>query len=217
MILRFSSALVISLAAWAGAPRLTTLELPPAVVGRAYAPEALRLEGGGRCPLNGASVSVLEGALPEGVVLTPSGDFQGIPRAVGVYEFTVRAANPCASATRSYRLEVRAAPILRAAPELIDLRWAPGLPPPPPHTVAVSGSWEGLPWHVIKPAEDWVRAEPRQGLIPSRESGFEEDLLTIWVDPARLAPGVHQAVLRLAAWRAAGTPTVTVRLTVAPR
>jgi hypothetical protein len=86
-------------------PAITILPatLPNASVGAPYAPVNLTATGG-TAPY---TFSVINGALPNGLTLTPTGTISGVPTSTGNFTFTVRATdNVNCPGTRTYVIAI---------------------------------------------------------------------------------------------------------------
>jgi hypothetical protein len=187
-------------------------ELPWAAVDRSYN-QVLTIRGGVLCADNDLRVRA-EGALPEGLDLTSSGQFTGIPIRTGVYRFLVRAENVCDASVRPYTLVVTGAPLLLVGQEEIEFHYRRGGPPPPPQRIQVRSTWPGQEYGVEKAGVPWLRAVPRSGRTPRAGAAVECDLVEVVADPADMAAGEYQATLRLWTWQGANAPAVQVRLKV---
>jgi hypothetical protein len=191
--------------------QLVARELPSAIIGLSYdAP--IRTLSDGRCPANDVALSLLSGALPRGIDLTPTG-LSGVPKEMGVFRFTVRAANGCESATRAFALFVTGRPILLVSPADLVFECRAGGPAPQPQTVLVSSSWANLPYSVAGNPE-WLSLEISAAMTPGPNAALSGDPVSVRVAPAKLAPGTYKTTLVFSAWRAANAPAVSVTLKV---
>jgi hypothetical protein len=198
-------------AAHAESLRIAARELPSAIIGLSYDAPIQTLSDG-RCPANDVSLSLASGFLPRGVDLTPSG-LSGVPKEMGIFRFTVRAANGCESATRAFALFITGRPILQVSPgELVFECRAGGAAPP--QVLLVSSSWANLPYSVAG-ASEWLGLEISAAATPGPNSARSGDPVTVRVVPGKLPPGTYKATLVFSAWRAANAPAVPVTLKVA--
>jgi len=85
-------------------PEIVTGSLPDGTVGAAYS-QALEAQGDGRI-----AWSLAEGALPEGLTLSPEGVIAGIPNEMGVFSFTVQAENRSGEDVKELSIEVKESP-----------------------------------------------------------------------------------------------------------
>jgi hypothetical protein len=192
--------------------RIRTVELARAIKGTSYrAPIQTLVDG--RCSNSDASLSVVSGALPKGVELLSFG-LDGAPAEMGLFRFVLRAENPCGSDTRALELLVTARPILRAAPEQLTFEWRANGPPPEVRTIRVTSTWPDLPYSVRAEGADWLIAWQERGATPGAKSALSADVVTIRVDPSKLAPGVYRASLILSTWQGADAPEIPIVLTV---
>jgi hypothetical protein len=192
--------------------RIRTAELARAIKGMSYrAPIETLVDG--RCPNSDATLSVVGGALPKGVELLSFG-LDGAPKEMGLFRFIVRAENPCGTDLRALELLVTARPILRAAPEQLTFESRASGPAPEVRTIRVTSTWPNLPYSVRTEGADWLVAWQAHGATPEIESALSSDVVTIRVDPAKLAPGVYRASLILSTWQGANVPEIPVVLTV---
>jgi hypothetical protein len=168
----------------------------------------------GACPGGDVDLSLIEGTLPNGLEIR-GGYLLGTPRKIGKYDFSLRAANTCASAVKEFALVVTGKPILRVFPEQLALEHHAGEASPAPLTVQVSGTWPNLPYTVQADAA-WLTQKVQAGATPDTDSALSGDLVTLEVDPKDLAPGAYRASVRFSTWLGANSPVVTVTLTVLP-
>jgi hypothetical protein len=192
--------------------RIRTVELARAVKGVSYrAPIETLVDG--RCEHSDPSYSLVSGALPKGLELVSSG-LDGTPKEMGLFRFVLRAGNPCGADVRALELLVTARPILRADPEQLAFESRADGPAPGIRTIRVTSTWPDLPYSVRTDGADWLVAWPARGATPDTGSAISADLVTIRVDPSKLAPGVYRASLILSTWQGANTPEIPVVLTV---
>jgi hypothetical protein len=187
-------------------------ELEWAAVDRAYT-QALEIRGGVNCAENDVRVRV-DGMLPEGVDVTDSGRFTGVPRRTGIYPLLVRVRNTCGESMRRYNLVVTGAPVLVVPQEDIEFHYRKGGPSPGPQLVQVRSTWPGREYGIEKAGVPWLRAEAQSGRTPRNGAAVNCDLVEITADPGDLAAGVYQATLRLWTWQGANAPAIHVRLIV---
>lgn len=191
--------------------RIAARELPSAIIGLSYDAPIQTLSDG-RCPANDVSLLLASGVLPRGVDLTPAG-LSGVPKEMGIFRFTVRAANGCESANRAFALFVTGRPILQVYPGELVFECRAGGPAPPPQVLLVSSSWANLPYSVAGSTE-WLGLEMSAAMTPGPNSAFSGDPVFVRVKPGRLAPGAYKATLVFSAWRAANSPAVPVTLKI---
>lgn len=201
------------LAAPVGGLEIVTERLPPAVIHRPYTPEPLLIGGGERCTLNNVRVRIAFGRLPAGIRLSAAGLFSGVPLETGDFDFIVRAANDCQSATRAFTLRVRGAPILNASPQSLQFVSTGGGPPPEPQKLLVSADWQDLPYAVHADAP-WLHLEPHSGRTPPPGSALNADPVVVRVDASQLAPGTYFASIKVTAWQAVREVLIPVTLLV---
>jgi len=203
-------------AATAAAIDLTPNRLPPATLGKPYQGGPLVAYGGGPCPRNSISMRVVAGELPEGLTLTPSGNFFGAAQSPGTYQFVVRAENACSWADREFTLEVGGAPFLQVNPSALEFRVSQGQPLEGSVTLRVCSNPQGVAYTLEPSGAAWIEARARGGATPPPGSGLQADLIDVFIDSARLPVGTHRALLRLSAWRAVESTVVPVTIHVAP-
>lgn len=191
--------------------QLVARELPSAIAGLSYDAPIQTLSDG-RCPNNDVALSLVSGALPRGVDLTPLG-LSGVPKEMGIFRFTVRAANGCESATRAFALFVTGRPILLVSPAELVFECRAGDPAPPPQVLLVSSSWANLPYSVSGSTE-WLSLEISAAVTPGPNSALSGDPVSVRVAPQKLAPGTYKSTLVFSAWRAANAPAMSVTLKV---
>jgi hypothetical protein len=156
---------------------------------------------------------VVEGWLPEGVELNGAGYFEGVPRREGVYPLVVEARNGCDVVRRALKLEVTGAPLFTLIPNEMTLRWRKG-DPYPTASLKVSATWPELAYAIDVEGATWLDARPLNGRTPYAGAALASDPVELVIDPSRLAPGTHRAVLRISAWQSANRPRVDVTLVV---
>lgn len=191
--------------------------LPRAVVGQPYLPGPIAVQGGARCTNNNVHTRVVMGELPEGITLSAAGYLRGIPRRTGSYSFLVRAGNDCAYSTRLFLLDVDGAPVLHVSEESLRFAVTQGSEAPHPQTFTVAANWRDMPYAIEGDQPEWLELRPLRGRTPLPESPLTGDPVTVHVDPAKLAPGVYRAVLRIAAPQVVEVQTVRIEVTVRPK
>ncbi len=80
----------IELTGNAGNPRLLTSQIPEAVK---YVPYAVQLMHNNRYPWNTVTLEIIDGELPDGVVLKPNGELYGVPTETGKFQIRVEMDN----------------------------------------------------------------------------------------------------------------------------
>lgn len=195
---------------------ITPNRLPLATLGKAYAGGPLVAYGGGPCPQNSISMRVVAGTLPDGLTLTPSGNFYGVAQSPGMYQFVVRAENACSWVDREFTLEVGGAAAIQVNPSALEFRVTEGQPLPGNVSLRVSSNPPGQAYTLEPSGADWMEARSRGGATPGRGAGLDADVIDVFIDSARLPVGTHRAMLRLSAWRAVESPVVPVTIQVSP-
>jgi hypothetical protein len=191
----------------------TPTELPWAVVDEAYKPPPLLVKGGGNCHAGEATFTAAS-ELPEGISITGVGQFGGVPRKTGTYNFKLRIADPCSAKVRDMTLVVTGAPILVISATSLEFHYTRNGPPPEPQAVLVRSTWPDLAYSVESHEVPWLRATAAKGRVPRIGAPVDADRVTVRVTPASLAPGSYEASLTFWAWQGANTPTIKIRLTV---
>lgn len=177
----------------------------------------MRVVGGGGCPHNLPVLQISGGALPEGLVLSPSGYFSGRAASPGLYQFILRAATDCEVVQQEYTIEVTGAPVLSVEPRAVEISLPHGsAPPDDPLVVQVRSSWGRMAYTADTGDAEWLRATPIRGETPDPHAPVNSDALELHVDPSRLPPGTYRVLMRLSAWRGANAPVVPVTLRVLP-
>ena len=191
---------------------IRTAELPWAALHTAY-DLSITTQADPRCPDAEIILSLLRGALPEGLELTRDG-IHGTPRVMGTFPFTLRAGYNCAQTTRDFVLVVTGKPVLRVdANELVFEHYS-GAPNPPPRSILVSSSWPSLPYSVTNAACQWLKVMQTEGHTPPAESALFADPVWVRVQTSDLAPGRYSCNLVFSTRHAANAPVVRVRLEV---
>jgi hypothetical protein len=195
------------------AVQIRTQELPWAALGGAYDAQIVTVPDG-RCPLADVGVSIVSGALPRGIELW--GDrLQGMPREMGSFPFTIRAANGCQTAvTKDFVLIVTGKPILRVSPEELVFEYRVGGPLPRSQAILVASSWPHLPYSVTGEGSKWLNITMSEGFTPDRDAALSSDSVWVHVSPQGLQPGIHKSSVALTAWRGANAPMVPITLKV---
>lgn len=194
----------------AAAIAITTHELPRAAVKTPYS-VSIRTVVTSRCPVSDVSLSLESGALPPGMELGLEG-VAGVARKLGLYKFTLRAANGCGETSRSYSLLVTGKPILEVSPEQLAFVYRIGGPQPPSRMILVSGSWPDLPYSVTQATPEWLSVRPADGTTPSEGAARTADPIEVAVRTEGLKPGIHNAELRV--WTAAGANVEKIPITL---
>ena len=188
--------------------------LPDAWLNQPYRSEARWQSVSARCGQPIPLARLAGGRLPAGLRLNAKGEPEGIPTEPGTYRFTVELSDGCSRRTEERELRVQPAPILTAEAETGEFRCPQGAPPFAAGAVRVSGSAPGRPYTVEILDGAWLRATMRSGAIPTESSGFDADRLQLWVEPAKLVPGVYRARLRVSTWEGANAPELLFTLRV---
>jgi hypothetical protein len=174
----------------------------------------LLASGGDRCPLNHVGLEIVAGSLPDGLRLTSSGYFSGVPTGIGRHDFRLRATNGCGRIEQEFTLEVTAAPVLRVTPRsrLIEYKMQSSFNPP--IYIRIDADRPGQAYAVYAPQYPWIRLVPRSGRVPANEGGLEGDLVEVQLDHANLWPGDYSIPIRVAAWQASNQPEAVLSLRV---
>ena len=190
-----------------------TTQLPWAALDSEYrAP--IQTQGDGRCALGDVVLSIVDGLLPEGLML--QGDsIAGVPRQMGIFQFRIRAATNCAHVEQEYRLQVTAKPILRLSADELAFDYHVGDRAPEPKIVLVASTWPALAYSVTGDVP-WLRIRMRGGVTPRPGSAFSGDAATVEVVPADLNPGVYETSLVFRTRQSDIAPAVRVKLRVSP-
>lgn len=191
------------------------MTLPTAVVHRPYTPEPLRFTGGGECSQNEVSVRVVFGRLPDGVTLSAAGEFSGTPSQIGTYTFLLRAANACRQATRALTLRVDGAPLLVITPDSLTFHCRAG-EAPPAQTIRVASNWQDMAYSTNMENTPWLKLSPLRGRTPVHGSGFVADVVSVSIQPEKLAPGTYHSRIKLTTWQVLNEPVIPVTLVVEP-
>jgi hypothetical protein len=195
------------------AVQIRSADLPWAIAGGGYS-APIETSADGNCLTgSGISLSVAEGELPRGLALRGE-NLTGVPAGMGTYQFTIRAANRCGAAARTYQLVVTGRPILRVVPEELVFEYRSGEPAPKPLEVLVASTWAGLPYTVSTGKVPWLEYDQTLGTTPDQGSPFSADRISVRVNPDKLAPGVYHAALAISAWQGANAPVIPVTLKV---
>ncbi|MDE5703712.1 MAG: chitobiase/beta-hexosaminidase C-terminal domain-containing protein, partial [Bacteroidales bacterium] len=81
------------------APEFLTATLPNGVYGSEYS-SVIAVEG------RNVTLALSEGALPDGLSLSPQGEVSGVPTSVGTFSFSITASNSAHSVTRDYTIVI---------------------------------------------------------------------------------------------------------------
>jgi len=95
------------------------------------------------------------GTLPNGLVLRAA-MITGTPEKSGAFHFRLQAINACGMENRDFTLQVIGRPILRVAPERIDLEYQIG-GPLPEAVLLVSATWFHLLYSVNQSPAPWLQ------------------------------------------------------------
>ncbi len=193
---------------------IVTDSLPVAILHRPYTPEPLRFGGGAQCTTNSPLVRIIRGGLPQGLTLSPAGHFGGIPRQRGVFAFTLEVSNICQRSYKNLILQVDGAPILQVEPESLEVQYRVGDPMPAVLKLLVGSSWHDLPYSIDAEGAKWITLRPLRGRTPVPGDALVFDPVRVSLDPAKLAPGVYRAMIRVTAWGTSNEPEIPVTLTV---
>ena len=193
---------------------IATTTLPVAIVHMPYVADPIVALGPSRCTQNNVHFRVAYGELPAGMRLTAGGYLTGTPSQTGLFRILVRAGNDCEYATQILDLKVDGSPILTTHPDHLEFEHTIDGPVPPPQTLLVSSTWSDLPYSADSIESPWLKAEVRRGRTELNGGGLSGDAVSIRVDPQGLAAGTYHGVVRLAAWRAANTPSIPVILKI---
>ena len=189
-----------------------TAELPWAAATRGYAPAPLETRAAGKCPAGGVGYAVVSGALPNGLKLSNSGQFSGIPTRTGTYHFTIRAFNGCTWTAHLFSLVVADVPTLAIAPPEVNLTWRAGATTPPAGVLHVSSTWPGLRYQ-IHVTGDWLTVQQDHGFMVDRDAAVPSDTIALHVVPGERKPGQYEATVEISAWQAEPI-RASVKLTV---
>ncbi len=98
--------MVLELTGSAGAPVITTKEIPEAVK---YVPYGTMIQNSGKYRKTEVRYALDYGTLPEGMEIRRNGELYGVPKEEGTFRFTVRmvSTNPYANDTQSFELVVK--------------------------------------------------------------------------------------------------------------
>jgi hypothetical protein len=185
-----------------------------ALVHRPYAPDPLVALGGARCSSNVVQFQVVSGQLPEGVTLSSGGYFSGTPRKVGTTEVVVRAWNSCGDTARSITLRVDAAPILLLDRDSVEFSYKQGDATPREQTVFVNSTWRDMAYSIDAGGVPWIELRPLRGRTPTEDSPLRGDPVSVSIDPSKLGPGTHRAVIKATAWLTSNEPVLQVKVVV---
>jgi hypothetical protein len=188
-----------------------TRELPWAGVGAPYR-ATIETFVDGRCIDGGISFVTIGGALPTGLELRGA-MISGTPEESGAFHFRLQAVNNCGMEERDFLLQVTGRPILRVAPECIDLEYAIG-GTPPETTLLVSATWPHLLYSINQSSAPWLQFRQSSGLTPGPNTPYAGDVVTLQITPEKLDPGTYHATLSFAGPSGAAPLTVPVRLRV---
>ena len=199
-----------------GGIRIRTQELPWAALGGTYDAE-IDIIPDSRCSCADMSISLAGGALPRGIELSGH-RLHGIPREMGTFPITIRAANICqTSGMKELALVVTGKPILRVGPGELVFEYRTGGPDPEPQPVLVASTWPHLPYSVTSVRTEWLDFSVTEGFTPDRGGALSSDCVWVRVSPQKLPPGVYKASLAFSVWLGANTPVVPITLRVAPK
>jgi Putative Ig domain len=188
-------------------------DLPWAVIEKDYNPPPLAIKGGAHCEPADA-VFTAASALPEGLSIRGSGQFEGVPRKTGTYHFRIRVEDSCSSKVREVQLFVTGAPILVVSVKTLEFRYSRGGPPPEPQALLVRGTWPGRAYSIDLHDAAWLRAIPTSGSVPRISGTLDADRVKVTVDSGSLAPGVYDGKLTFWTAQGANAPEVRVRLLI---
>jgi hypothetical protein len=197
---------------WAQAQiRVHAADLPIAAKGVYYS-APIDAVPNGRCDGGNIWLSMDSGSLPKGIDLTLSG-LEGVPRELGVFDFTIRAQNRCFSVLRPSRLVVSPKPMLEAAPDEVAISCIHGQAPTA-RTILVFSTWTNLAYSAEVRDADWLKVKLDEGVTPGPDSALIADVATLTADPGRLEPGTYRGSIVFWTRDGANAPTVSVVLVV---
>jgi hypothetical protein len=192
--------------------QIRTEKLPWAIVGQSYRGE-INTGLDDRCMAADVRFTLTDGSLPRGLKLDVFG-LGGIPREVGRFQFTIRAANQCIAVEKIIEVFVTGKPVLDVSPGELAFEYHAGGAPPWPGAVLVASTWPGLPYGISANGAEWVRAEPASGMTPDAGSALRGDAVTVRIHPEKLNPGTYRTTLVFSTWLGANAPEIPVTLKV---
>ena len=192
--------------------QIRTEKLPWAIVGQPYRAE---MDTGldDRCLAADVRLTLVNGSLPSGLTLNVFG-VEGTPRAVGRFQFTLRAANQCIAIEKTIELFVTGKPVLDVSPGELAFEYHMGGPAPKAQVVLVASTWPGLPYSVNANGTEWVQAEPGSGVTPDSGSALRGDAVTVRIHPEKLNPGIYRTAVVVSTWMGANAPEIPVTLKI---
>jgi hypothetical protein len=186
-------------------PSIATTSLPSVEV---HVPYQASLVGGG----GELTWSVVGGTFPPGLSLDPGGLITGRPIAVGSWSFTVQAANPVGTATRTLELTSLPGTLTVTTYPLYDAAVGRSYPDAP----YSSGGWQEMFCTPCPQGADW---SVTAGTPPPGMDLFYDDLLeppANYVGGRPTVAGVHQFTVTGVAGQHSGSKVFTLRVLPSP-
>ena len=167
----------------------------------------------GRCRNGNPSLFLTSGSLPKGVALNTLG-LVGTPEENGTFQFTIRAANDCASISRTFELLVTGKPILEAGPDQVSFSCSNTAQTPAPKRILVSSTWPSIAYTAEVRNAAWLHVDQEMGITPDPGSALTGDVVTLTVDPTGLKPGTYRGSILFHTRYGANSPGTAVVLVV---